>query len=88
MAKRYIVRVSRREFVLRQDEDAKHAVWNTVWNLDLEDRKKVLVQCYEYEPDIDSSFPGWEGPLFSDDHTNPPFEPNWVVRYGQNAEVL
>jgi hypothetical protein len=83
--KRFIVRTSRRKFVLRYADSEEQAVWSTVWNLDMENRSKALLQCYEYRPytDID-----WEGPLFSDDHTNPPFKPNWVVRHRQKGEVL
>jgi hypothetical protein len=77
--KRFIVRVSKREFVLRYADKAENAVWCTVWNLDLENRRKVLLQCYEWQPDVDGDS-DWEGPLFSDDHTRPPFKPNWIYR--------
>jgi hypothetical protein len=86
--KRFIVRISRKQFALRYADHEAEAVWCTVWNLDMENRKQVLVQCYEYQPDTDSAVADWEGPLFSDDHTRPPFEPNWVVRHGQKAESL
>jgi|HubBroStandDraft_2_1064218.scaffolds.fasta_scaffold00336_19 hypothetical protein len=86
--KRFIVRYSKMMFVMRHADSEKDAVIDTVWNLDMEDRRKVLLQCYEYKPDTDSGLPDWEGPLFSHDHTfYRPFKPNWVVR-GLDAEEV
>jgi hypothetical protein len=86
MNKRFIARVSRKEFVLLFSDSEEGAVLSVVTSLDMENRSKVLPQCYEYRPDDLGN--GLEGPLFSDDHTNPPFKPNWLVRHGRQAERL
>jgi len=86
--RRFIVRYSKTKFVLRYDEDAEHAVWNSVWNLDVENQPEVLLECREYKPEIDSKLRDWEGPLFSENETCRPFKPNWVVRFGNAERVL
>jgi len=44
--KRFIVRYGKMQFVMRRADNEKDAVIDTVWNLDMEERRKVLLQCY------------------------------------------